>query len=271
VTVISACSLIVEPADMWLRRIERRFYHQAPRIAGEGASRTFTCPADASVRLALKDVAWADDPACSADPFVRVPALEQEGIEAELVFPTLTWSLLGLEDDLRLACLRTYNTWLANVMSSAPRRLFGVAMLPPGAAAGAELERVAAMGLKAAIAPIEGEQLPAELVSAAARTGAPLWLVPLNVSPFVDHARFDEEELRLTRAALDQGVKSPLIVIVPPRSLDAPNVRFITSDPSKAQAANALWGRTGSKRASPDAGPSAQARAAVTEFFRLGI
>jgi hypothetical protein len=135
VSRVSACSFIVETDDLWQRRIERAHYYDAPRVERAGGKARLVCPGDPAAGIALADIPWIDDPACSGNPFVRVPQLEKEGITAEILFPTLSWALLSLPEPLRSASFIAYNSWVWNIFTTAPRRLFAAAILPPAGSA----------------------------------------------------------------------------------------------------------------------------------------
>src|SRR5919106_1723411 len=78
------------------------------------------------------------------DPRVRLQVLEDEGIDAAVLYPSVGMMFGLLENpDIAAALCAAYNDWLAGYCSIDPRRLVGVALLPqqdPGLAA-AELER----------------------------------------------------------------------------------------------------------------------------------
>lgn len=78
------------------------------------------------------------------DPKVRLQVLDDEGIDAAVLYPSvgLMFGLLG-NPDVAAALCAAYNDWLAGYCAADARRLIGVALLPqqdPGLAA-AELER----------------------------------------------------------------------------------------------------------------------------------
>ena len=251
---VSAASFIVETDDLWQRRIERAHYYDAPRVERDGGQARFVCPGDSSVNLPLAGIPWIDDPACSGDPFVRVPQLEKEGIKAEILFPTLSWALLSLPEPLRSASFIAYNSWVWNIFTTAPKRLFPAAILPPANAAG-ELQRMAPMGIKAAIVPVEsiGAGLDA-LWAAAAATNVPLVMAQIGgAAPFADFARFAKESAALTtQAAGGQGAVRFLTFGAP--EAGAPdNVAYVGSGKGT------LWGRLGTpaKTSAKDDGKAA--------------
>ena len=78
---VSAASFIVEPANLWQRRIARRFLDQAPRVEMADGEAAFRLPS-ADIRTPLASVAWHDDPIASqTDPWPRAEALEAAGID----------------------------------------------------------------------------------------------------------------------------------------------------------------------------------------------
>lgn len=78
------------------------------------------------------------------DPKVRLRVLDEEGIDAAVLYPSVGL-MFGLIEhaDIAAALCGAYNDWLARYCATDPNRLIGVALLPqqdPGLAA-AELER----------------------------------------------------------------------------------------------------------------------------------
>jgi len=251
VTRVSACSFIVETDDLWLRRIDRAFFDQAPRVErGDGAAR-LVCPGDAKLSVPLASVPWLNDPACSGDPFIRVPQLEKEGIRTELLFPTLSWALLSLPEPLRSASLIAYNSWVWNVGTTSPRRFCPVAILPPGDAA-AELRRVAPIGVKAAIVPVQsiGSDLD-ELWDVAASLNMPLVMAQIGgATPFDDFSAFSRQSAELTRHAARVGAAAKFIVLGEPEDGAPDNVSHVVGQRGGASSSQAapgrlFWGRFG--------------------------
>jgi uncharacterized protein len=78
------------------------------------------------------------------DPKVRLQVLEDEGIDAAVLYPSVGMMFGLLENpDVAAALCAAYNDWLAGYCATDPTRLIGIALLPqqdPGLAA-AELER----------------------------------------------------------------------------------------------------------------------------------
>jgi predicted TIM-barrel fold metal-dependent hydrolase len=175
--LVSADSHIVEPADLWTTRLPAQFRDLAPtilptphgdRIFSNGKERggiglmatakKYTDPDDLFFTM---DGKWEDVPVGSYDPNARLKEMDEEGIEAEVLYTTLGLSMFGMRYvEFRSACFVAFNDWLAEFCSAAPKRLFGVAMIPPGdpELATRELERCAKMGMRAAMVSIDGEE-----------------------------------------------------------------------------------------------------------------
>ena len=178
--LVSADSHVAEPPDLWTRRIDRRFADRAPRIVSLEDGDYFVVggklpetPNNRAAGLGLLatrrkytepegydfgfEGRWEDVPESAYQPDRRVAELDAEGIEAELLYPTLGLNMFAISDrDYRYACLRAFNDWLAEHCAAAPRRLFGIAMIPTDRIERdvAELERCAELGLRGAMISI---------------------------------------------------------------------------------------------------------------------
>ncbi len=166
--VISADSHVLEPADLWTSRIERRYRDRAPHVIHEvkGARGDFfVCeglrpfpvsglavagvdPEDFGEKMlagyeAVRPSGW--------DPVERIKDQDVDGVEAEVLYTSLGMMLYGIEDGgLRAACFRAYNGWLADFCRHDPRRLAGVGLIPMDDVqdAVAEVKRSVDLGLK---------------------------------------------------------------------------------------------------------------------------
>ncbi len=169
--ILSADSHVIEPADVWTSRIDKRFLDRAPRVikrSGEREGDFFVAeglrpfpvagfavagvdPKDFAERMAggypgVRPSAW--------DPALRIVDQDRDGVAGEVLYPSLGMRLFQMEDgELRAASFRAYNDWLADYCAPSPRRLAGVAMisLDDPAAGVAELSRVAKKGLRGAM------------------------------------------------------------------------------------------------------------------------
>ena len=94
----------------------------------------------------------------SKDPHERVKWLDQEGVNATLLYPSLglDWPQDCLDGKLAAAYCRSYNTWLAEFCQPYPDRLLGIAhiSLLDVEEGVSELNRTAKMGMKGVYPPV---------------------------------------------------------------------------------------------------------------------
>jgi predicted TIM-barrel fold metal-dependent hydrolase len=160
--LISADSHVTEPGDLWTSRVDARFRDRVPRIERfengdawvmEGVSRPiafgFTvCAGNKSEDL--RDWMFIEEMRAGGwDPKVRIQELDEDNVDAEVLFPNRPWqSVVANKDpDLHHAMVRAYNDWLSEYCSYAPGRLGGLAAIPNRGVkeAIAEVERVLEM------------------------------------------------------------------------------------------------------------------------------
>jgi predicted TIM-barrel fold metal-dependent hydrolase len=202
--LVSADSHVAEPPDLWTKHIERRFVDRAPKMISREDADYFVCEgtlmAESGVGLlATKrkyehpDVydfgftgRWEEVPEPGYDPDARLKELDREGIEAELLYSSYGLIMYTIPDrEFRYACFRAFNDWLAEFCNAAPKRFFGIGMLPTDSIERdvVELERCARMGLRGVMISINqksgegyGEEKFAPLWAAAQDLGIPLSL-----------------------------------------------------------------------------------------------
>ena len=181
--VISADSHMMEPADLWTERLDRKFADRSPRVMKiEGKpGYSFVAPGVRPFPVAagfgigksgqeLKEHLQKGYEAARPsgwDPVERLKDQDVDGVAAEVIYTTLGMPLFGLDDaELQRACFRVYNDWVAEFRSYAPKRLHPIALisLEDIGEAVKELERAAKIGLK----------------------GAMIWGVPPNDRPYHD-------------------------------------------------------------------------------------
>ena len=183
--LISADSHVVEPADLWVTRLDRAFRDRAPRIQEvEGAGDAIVIDGLRPRPLAFEG-AMADLKAQGAeipktqgykyddvrpggwDPDARLEDQEMDGVSGELLYPGVGLTLTRAPDaEYLYACCRTYNDWLAEFCAAHPDRLKGTAMIPnrgPIEWAIAEAERGAKLGLVAVTLPAWSDDRPYNL------------------------------------------------------------------------------------------------------------
>ncbi len=191
--MISADSHVVEPAEV-LAGLAERFGDDAPRIIDHGELRdVMHVPATGTrglpparmgiagyrldgplavdrSRTEKPDPEDPDHPAVAelsrggysvvrpgiADPAARLADQDIDGVIAEVLYPSLFFSVFGLQNpDVVVAAFANYNAWLRDYCSVAPDRLIGAALIPlhdPSAGLSA-LETALAGGAKTAAIP----------------------------------------------------------------------------------------------------------------------
>lgn len=168
--IISADSHVSEPPNLWLERMDRTFRDRAPRIERYGDSDCFVYEGQAAPQpiglgvmagrkpeeFKAMGVKMEDVRAGGWDPKARLEDQEIDGVDAEVIYPTLGMGLYVMPDpELKAAALRAYNDWLSEYCSLAPRRLIGAALLPVDSieVAVGELRRTHEKGLHGALIP----------------------------------------------------------------------------------------------------------------------
>lgn len=202
--VVSADSHVVEPADLWQVRLDKRFRDRAPEVVerrrndrpillfvAEGTRPFPVATGFAAGRTgkelrefihegyeAARPSAW--------DPVERLKDQDLDGIHAEVLYPTLGMPLFVMRDaDLQRACFNVYNDWVAEFCAHEPRRLYGIALISLESVADgvSDLQRAAEAGMQGAMiwgSPPEGRPYSSEeyepFWSAAAELGLPISL-----------------------------------------------------------------------------------------------
>jgi predicted TIM-barrel fold metal-dependent hydrolase len=144
--LVSADSHVNEPPGLWVDRVPARFKERAPHVvhldAGdawiiEGAKEPITFGMNACAGLEPTNMkAWLrfeDIRTGGWDPAARVKEMDQDGVDAEVLYPTPRLSagiLANLDADYHHAMVRAYNDWLCEYASYAPERFGGMAILP---------------------------------------------------------------------------------------------------------------------------------------------
>lgn len=168
--LISADSHVIEPHDLWQRYIDRDYLDRAPRLVRDADTDRMEVEeaelgpvgllagckrSDDEVRVNGR---WEEDVFRGGyDPVARMADLDLDGVDAEVLFPTVSmWMYLISDGAFRLALFRAYNTWLAEFCGAYPDRLKGLAMLDPDDVDEAvdEVQRAKSLGLVGAILPL---------------------------------------------------------------------------------------------------------------------
>jgi predicted TIM-barrel fold metal-dependent hydrolase len=167
--VISSDSHIIEVADLWEKRIDRRFKDRAPRIVhteesdqwycdgvpfgfigiNQQAGLRFETPEELTIAGKMETVRPG-----GTDPHAHVKDLELDGVAGAVIYPSQGLTLFRIPDsDLLSACFRAYNDHLAEFCAPYPHCLKGIAMVNVDDVEEGvhELERAARMGLAGAM------------------------------------------------------------------------------------------------------------------------
>ena len=171
--VNSADSHVVEPLDLWVERLPQHLKARAPRIEEVDGRWVFVVEGTPPRKMGgpateepgakktgaekKEKVATGFRPGGS-DPGLRAADLDEDGVWGEVLYPTI--ALFGYmipDPELRWATARAYNDWLAETFTAASTRFAGAAMIPIQEIddAVAEIERVAGLGLRSVMLPMQ--------------------------------------------------------------------------------------------------------------------
>jgi predicted TIM-barrel fold metal-dependent hydrolase len=134
---------VVERDGVAYMQIEGRLFDELP-IAAAGVPGGLS---DLNQTLHTK---WDDVPAGAREPAARLEVLDNEGLTASVLYPTIGLLYAGIRDaQLAAATCNAYNRWAADFCKPAPARLLAVGTVPlqDVDAAVAELGNIARLGL----------------------------------------------------------------------------------------------------------------------------
>jgi predicted TIM-barrel fold metal-dependent hydrolase len=149
IRVIDADTHLTEPADLWTARIPSRFRDSAPHVRFQEETGTWRwvigdrwCSMVGNYSMA----GWKEfPPSCpptleeanpaSYDARARLAHMDANGIYAQVLYPNVIafegHAFMALHDEeLKLACVRTYNDYQAEFAAIAPERFVTLAVLP---------------------------------------------------------------------------------------------------------------------------------------------
>jgi len=171
---------VMEPPDLWERYIEPEYAHAAPRGLSE-IQRDMRVKVKNHVMLRLGSVrpqrvegrktgwreehdnVYAASEAAGWDAASQVAAMDAEGLDMAVLYPSRGLFVLGLdsveqvgpdglEPEYATAIARAYNNWMKDFCDVAPTRMFGAGMVAPHDVDGAVVEArrcVEELGFKA--------------------------------------------------------------------------------------------------------------------------
>lgn len=157
--LISADGHYVEPGDLFTSRISSKFHDRLPRmqrfedgdawIGGPWKQPFpfgwFSCAGRAPNEMSGW-MNWEDVRPGGYDAKARLVEMDEDGIDAEVLFPGISWQPIVAEKDpeLHLLMVRAYNDWIMEFSSAAPDRLGIMPWIPNRGVADAvaEINRV---------------------------------------------------------------------------------------------------------------------------------
>jgi uncharacterized protein len=160
--IISADSHFTEPADLWVTRLDKRFRDRAPHVEHRETTDVFVCDNTEMFPIGMihgvrykggdvkLDGRYADVPPSGWDPDARIADMRVDGIDAEVLYPTIAMRFFAIEDvAFANACIAAYNDWAAEFCRSHPERFKGIGMvsLDDVEAATREMQRCRELGL----------------------------------------------------------------------------------------------------------------------------
>ena len=163
--VISGDSHVVEPYDLWVNALGKKYGDHVPHLVTEHAGRKGNYFFAGRETCLVEELVNATDQAridklvrAGHDPAFRLKLIDADGVAAEIVNPTWTLYAMRIEHaELRRACCRVFNDWLIEYCSEDRRRLIGVGAVPiddPDWGV-LELERIASKGLRGVMVPTQ--------------------------------------------------------------------------------------------------------------------
>lgn len=169
--IISADSHVAEPPDTYVARIDKKFKDRAPMMVHderrgdifliEGSKQPIPLALVSAAgkppeELSPKGAVWDKLHKGGWEPQARLVAQEQDGIAAEVLYPSVGMEICNIPDlDLKKACMDAYNLWLAEFCAPAPHRLIGMGQAAVRTPQDGiqDLERIKQLGFKGVMLP----------------------------------------------------------------------------------------------------------------------
>ncbi len=237
--VYSSDSHVIEPADLWTRRMDEKWRAQAPRIQSlpdtdiwvvgestrlsvvgiqEQAGVRYADPTQISKKSRLADSKLGD---AGHVPELYLKGLDEDGVAGAVVYPSVAIQAFRcIEGPLLSAVTRTYNDWILEFCKHAPKRLRAAALIAVDEPALAieEMRRVAKHGAAVLSLPV----FPTFPKTYDREEYAQLWRVAEELGlPVVfhlgsnQHARVKEPPLDLVvHATKDLHVQRSLVTLI---------------------------------------------------------
>src|SRR5215813_6403561 len=129
----SADSHLIEPRDVWTKRVPSKLRDRAPPYEDRGAVLMTVVDGKDSVPMPKQMFSLSDGSVLPAeDAPARLKLLDDGGVWAEALIGNLAGTVVfGIEEpEFALACARAYNDWLAEIFVPYGDRQVGIAFVP---------------------------------------------------------------------------------------------------------------------------------------------
>ncbi len=140
--IISADSHVLEPRDLWVKYIDRAFKDRAPRVQRIDGADYFVCDELGSFSMMTQSTAGQKSELLRRlskyeemlnggwDPDARVKDMAKDGVDAEVVYPTMGMRMYKIQDQPFLhACFSAYNDWVLDFAGVYPKKLRAIALV----------------------------------------------------------------------------------------------------------------------------------------------
>ena len=144
--LISADSHLVEPPDLWTRRMSDKYGDRTPHQVRMPKGDAWAFPGAQPFPFGLVQcgglpppqyrlwVHWEEVRPETYDPAARLQSQDRSGVRAEVLYPSPRIAIAIYMNDsdagYQMACIAAYNDWLSEHCALAPDRLIGLAMVP---------------------------------------------------------------------------------------------------------------------------------------------
>ena len=129
--VVDSDGHVLEPPDLWKNNLEAKFKSRAPYLArdeegweslivdgkpspisrGLGVASAYGQPTEVAFS---REFGYMDGPAGAYDPHARIKLLDEDGIDAAVLYPPLGLLWEGEVPELAIASCRVCNDWIAD-------------------------------------------------------------------------------------------------------------------------------------------------------------
>jgi predicted TIM-barrel fold metal-dependent hydrolase len=168
--VVSADCHVLEPPDLWERRIEAKFRHRLPKVEIDAkGNRVLVVEGARSLRIRDRALEGEDlERAKAGRPELetRLRDLDRDGIDAEVIYPNRGLLMWASPDPAhQTAMCKVWNDWALEFFAPQKQRCAPVAAVAPKDVETAvkEVERVAQMGYRTVFLPVQVQDQPYNL------------------------------------------------------------------------------------------------------------